>query len=210
MIAELRYMEIQTAANLNADPTTCGDPVNLAAAHKTACMRLTRVRTALETAYEQRAGMAYIRPPGAYLRTSFAATGLQQSARLGWRNMLDQHFWQGQISASSPFQWLDRVFGGDSEAKFEQDRLDTLSEIDKQFWQNINSVRLAGAGNTNYVLVKDDIGNWYAKGLEADPESIFDGIFSNALFALGTPLNANFLQQVEIRRALARIIHGTA
>ena len=38
-----------------------------------------------------------------------------------------------------------------------------LGEIDKQFWQNINRVRVAGAGATNYVVAKDDIGNWYVK-----------------------------------------------
>ena len=84
----------------------------------------------------------------------------------------------------------------------EQDRLDTLTEIDKQFWQNINSVRLAGAGNTNFVLVKDDIGNWYAKGLEADPASIIEGIRANALFALGIPLNANLLEVLEAQTAI--------
>jgi hypothetical protein len=59
------------------------------------------------------------------------------------------------------------------------------SEIDKQHWQNINNVRVSGVGNTNYVLAKDDIGNWYVKKSSSDPEKVIKGAKSLAMFGAG-------------------------
>lgn len=36
----------------------------------------------------------------------------------------------------------------------------------KQYWQNINQIRLVGGGSSNYAVVKDETGNsdsWYAQ-----------------------------------------------
>ncbi len=153
--------------------------------------RVRYLERALAIALEHRSGMVYIRPPSAYLRTSYAATGLQSDPRLSWENMLWAH-----MKRSIPFigeKWVN---------KDDEGRLETLQKIDKQFWQNINSVRLAGAGITNYALVKDDIGNWYAKGFSADPEPIIRGAQSLALFSAGGNLNMNLLRQrnLELKR----------
>lgn len=170
------------SANGEAGADTKGQPVQAADLPKSA--RVRYLERALAIALEHRSGMVYIRPPSAYLRTSYAATGLQSDPRLAWENMLWAH-----MKRSMPF--ISEMLVNSSDLK----RLETLKEIDKQFWQNINSVRLAGAGITNYALVKDDIGNWYAKGFSADPEPIIRGAQSLALYSLGGKLNMNLLRQ---------------
>ena len=69
LIAELRYQEINLTAGLTDSAKHCADPQSNSS--NDTCKRLASVKAALKTAYEHRAGMAYIRPPGAYLRTSF-------------------------------------------------------------------------------------------------------------------------------------------
>ncbi len=202
LITALRYLEIRETAALQAGEV-CPWDAGAASGNKPVpeqCRRVSRIKAALKIAYEQRSGMAYIRPPAAYLRTSFAATGLQQDAGLGWNNMLQEHGFR--TSFGTYVNDLTDKLINNKDVAAEKDRLRTLTAIDKQFWQNVNSVRLAGAGNTNYVLVKDDIGNWYAKGFEGDPEPILRGIQSTALLALGGQLNANLLSQLDLRRQL--------
>jgi hypothetical protein len=62
------------------------------------------------------------------------------------------------------------------------------AEIDKQFWQNINRIRVAGGGRTNYAVVKDDIGNWYVKGYSSNPEDIIQSAKNLALFSAGAKM----------------------
>ena len=142
-----------------------------------------QIQAALKTAFEHRSGMAYIRPSGAYLRSSLAATTLQSDPKLTWENMLTNHAIRSLPGAHS---------SGD------QVKQEILRDIDKQFWQNINSVRVAGAGNTNYVVVKDDIGNWYIKKFAADPQPIIRSAQQLALYGAGGALNANLLRRQEL------------
>jgi hypothetical protein len=135
-----------------------------------------QVADAIQSAYEYRSGMAYLRPAGAYLRNSYPATSLQADPGLGWRNRLGD-----QMLRSIPFAG----FLMNQTAPQAAADLKIQSEIDKQFWQNINTVRVAGAGATNYVLAKDDIGNWYVKAYSADPQPIIDAAKSLAMFSLG-------------------------
>lgn len=82
-----------------------------------------------------------------------------------------------------------------------------MSEIDKQYWQTVNSVKVNGAGRTNYVVTKDDIGNWYVKGYSADPQDIIKGAQSLALFSMGGHFQANTfdkLRQVVWRQRRGR------
>ena len=171
LIAALRYEHIEALKNPVQDT---GSAKNIAAA--------------LKVAYEQRAGMAYIRPSASYLRSSFPATSLQDDPRLAWENMLTGH----ARRSFSPFgAWLG------TEEKLRQ----TINaEIDKQFWQNINSVRVSGAGATNYVIVKDDIGNWYVKSFSADPESIIKSAQQLAMFNLGGQMGTNLIRQRDLQR----------
>jgi hypothetical protein len=186
--------DASTTPAATTPPTEPGDPSaaskakltdsSLTAEQTKACLNIAQdkvkmIRNAIKVAYEHRSGMIFIRPPAAYLRQVFSATGLQDDPNLGWQNTLRKH--------------ASRSIFGDVKGKLAPDRIETLSEIDKQFWQNINSIRVAGAGNTDYVLVKDDIGNWYVKSFAADPKEIFQAAQSTALFALGGSINTNLL-----------------
>lgn len=98
---------------------------------------------ALESSYQHRAGMIYIRPSSAYLRTSFPSTSVQDDPNLTWDNMLLQ---QGIRSLPFSSELRDIL-----DPSVRRDRLLT-SELDKQYWQNINRVRISGVGNTNQVV----------------------------------------------------------
>lgn len=134
---------------------------------------------ALENAYQHRAGMIYIRPSSAYLRTSFPSTSLQDDPNLAWDNMLLN---QGIRNLPFSSQLRDIL-----DPSVRQDRLLT-SELDKQYWQNINRVRVSGVGFTNQVLAKDDVGNWYVKQYYGDTEDIVKSAKHLALYSLGTKL----------------------
>jgi len=132
------------------------------------------VARALAVLYEQRADMVYLRPSSAYLRSSYPAASLQSDpSSTVSRNMLLDHLTQPRPR---------------------DEELQTLWDIDKQFWQNVNRIRVVGTGKTNYVVVKDDIGNWYVKGYGNDPNCIIQGARSAALFA---GMNAGALSAVE-------------
>ncbi|NIP25788.1 MAG: hypothetical protein GWN67_12290 [Phycisphaerae bacterium] len=144
------------------------------------------VAEALDVLYKQRADMVYIRPASAYLRSSYPAASLQRDPSVaGWKNMLGGHAWR-----SVPF------FGEKAGNKSKSD-LETLYDIDKQSWQNINHIRVAGTGDTSYVIVKDDIGNWYIKGYKGDPEPIIKGAKNMALFAASAQAGRNLVDVPE-------------
>ncbi len=119
--------------------------------------------------------MIYMRPSSAYLRSSFPSTSLQGDPGLSWSNMLQQHMYR-----QLPF--FAELTGGFGNKRHERE---IKAEIDKQYWQNINTVRVAGGGLTNYVIVKDDVGNWYVKGYSSDPEDIINSATTVATFGLG-------------------------
>ncbi|CUS35406.1 exported hypothetical protein [Candidatus Nitrospira nitrosa] len=138
-----------------------------------------RATEALENAYSHRAGMIYIRPSSAYLRTSFPSTSLQEDPNLAWDNMLLK-----QGLRNLPFSSELRDILNPS---VKQDRTLT-SELDKQYWQNINRVRVSGVGFSNQALVKDDVGNWYVKRYFGDTEDIAKSAKNLALFSLGAKM----------------------
>jgi len=64
-----------------------------------------------------------------------------------------------------------------------------------RYWENINTVKVAGSGDVQYVLIKDEIGNWHLKKATFDPSKIINAINSisvaainNAAAASGVPL----------------------
>ena len=142
--------------------------------------RVRQIEESLKSAFDHRTGMAYIRPSAAYLRNSYPASSLQADPGLSWRNMLEEH-------ALRNFPFLGQYHGYNAE------RAKITAEIDKQFWQNINSVRVSGAGDTKQVIAKDDVGNWYVKAYSGDPARIFKSAKSLALFHLGGKFNADLL-----------------
>jgi hypothetical protein len=135
--------------------------------------RAKYLQEALQAALEQRARFVQIRPAAAFLRNSYPVTSLQRKSAATWSNMLESH-------ALRQFDYA----GQSSEA------VRAIQEFDKQFWQNVNTVRVAGAGRTNYVVTKDDVGNWYVKNFSSDPEKIIQASKSLALHAAGGSLSA--------------------
>lgn len=135
------------------------------------------IRTAqsIEVVEAQRAGLIYLRPASAYLRSSYPATSLQPGMDAKWKNTLARNFLR-----SIPLL-------GELRSPDEMRRLRVFAEIDRQSWQTVNTVRLEGAGSTNYAIAKDDIGNWYAKAYSADPKEIIKGAKSLAMYSMGMP-----------------------
>jgi hypothetical protein len=160
VIQNLRFELVETTRRLGADSP-----------------QVKSIQAAIDTAYEQRSGMAYIRPPAAFLRMVNAASAIQPDPGLGAENRLQRSFWRSLPLIGSSLGNLG-----------EEENLRVRADIDRQNWQNINRVRLDGAGRTNYALVKDDIGNWYAKGYEADTTKIVDSMRGLAMFNLGPRL----------------------
>lgn len=132
---------------------------------------------ALALANEQRARMVYIRPPSFYLKNSYPVTSLVDNQHQGlWKNMLAQ-----QAGRSVP------LFGEEIESGSQADRdaAKLQHEIDGRFWQNINRIRVAGAGRTNYALVKDAVGNWNVKSFTSNPDPIIEAAKASFLAASG-------------------------
>jgi hypothetical protein len=146
-----------------------------------------RIASTIEAAYTHRAGMVFIRPPSAFLRTSYAVSSLQSDPNIEWRNML-----LGHSLRSIPFAMEIRnlIFPWKKREAIVQ------AEIDKQFWQNINRVRVAGAGFTNYAVVKDDVGNWYVKSYSTNPKDIINSAKNLALFGMGSTAAGANLQNL--------------
>ncbi|CUS39977.1 hypothetical protein [Candidatus Nitrospira nitrificans] len=143
---------------------------------------------ALENAYRHRAGMIYIRPSSAYLRTSFPSTSLQEDPNLAWDNMLLK---QGLRNLPFSSELRDIL-----NPAVKQDQVLT-SDLDKQYWQNINRVRVSGAGLTNQALVKDDVGNWYVKQYYGNTEQIWKSAKNLALFSLGTKVPIDLAKKLQ-------------
>ena len=141
-----------------------------------------QIQQALDGAYDHRAGMAFIRPSSAFLRSSYAGTGLQDDPGLAWQNMLKEHARRA---------WRNKEEGS---------TIRVIAETDKQFWQNINKIRVDGGGKTNYVLAKDDVGNWYVKSYSTDRTAIFQSARNLALFGAGAALDLNLMERMVLEQ----------
>jgi hypothetical protein len=131
---------------------------------------------AIQGATDLRAGMIYLRPAASYLRSSFTASAALDDQGQVWHNMLEQQSWRATPIMPAV---VNKMFPGKS---------GILSELDKESWQNINRVRVAGVGHVNYVLAKDDIGNWYVKSFSNDPTNLFGSMAGLAQYAAGGSL----------------------
>lgn len=145
-----------------------------------------QITLALDQARQRRAGMTFVRPSSAYLRSAFASTFSQTGASLRWQNMLNDT--------------LGNAFGGQTgEARRKADIRDSL---DKAYWQNINTVRVSAAGSSNYVLAKDDVGNWYVKAMGNDPKAMVNAAKNLALFNAGGKIDADLLRMNQLQTRL--------
>ena len=172
MISMLEYERIETVRQSGASSDRAGHIVE-----------------ALNAAYGFRAGMAFIRPASSYLRSSFPAASLQDDPELSWRNELSRHSFQSIPFIGSIYTKKQDDGSGIDPA--------VQSQIDRQFWQSINNIRVSGGGRTNYVMVQDDIGNWYVKGYSADPQDIFDSVRGLGELALGRQLETDLVNRPE-------------
>lgn len=145
------------------------------------------IENALAAAYEHRSSMVYIRPPSAFLRSSYPVTTFQDSPQLGWRNMLGESGLKSIPVVSSLYGWASSAHS----------RQKVREEIDKQFWHNINRVRVSGAGNTNYVVAKDDVGNWYVKSYSSDTKDIIKAAQSLAMFNLSGSMGVGMVDRLK-------------
>jgi hypothetical protein len=69
---------------------------------------------------------------------------------------------------------------------------------------------VAGGGNTNYVIAKDDIGNWYVKNYSADPKDVIHSAQGLALFAVGPAIGSTSLVvKAAAQNATAAMAQGT-
>lgn len=143
--------------------------------------RATNLEKALKVAYEQRAGMAYLRPASAYLRNVYAATSIKSEPDVGWVNLLKK----AASRSLTP----------------EPDK-DGQIAVEKQFWERVNSIQMSAAGSSNYAIVKDDVGNWYVKAYGGDTGPIIASAQSLALFNMGKKFDVNLLRQVNLQTRL--------
>lgn len=137
-----------------------------------------RLEEAIHAALLQRADMTYIRSAMSYLRSVHTATALQDNT-LAWENELGVQ----AVRAGIPF-------GPHSDSVR---KTWVQSQIDKQSWQNINRIRVAGGGNVNYVMAKDPVGNWYVKAYSTNKDDIVNSAKNLALFGIGSRLGADLI-----------------
>lgn len=128
---------------------------------------------AIEAATEIRSGMIYLRPASSYLRSSYPASTLNRNDGQRWENMLQRH-----ALRQTPF--IGARLSGERTAAGR-----AALELDRQSWQSVNHIRVAGAGAANYVVAKDDVGNWYVKSFSANPSNSFRTIRNLAMFSAG-------------------------
>lgn len=151
-----------------------------------------RLRQAIDAAKSYRAGMVHIISPAAFLRSSYPISSLQAGTTVSWENMLARHSVRQTPFLGGQFE---QIASGVSEEDAK-----IIKDLDRQNWQNINRVRVAGGGFTNYVMVKDDIGNWYVKSYVGDPEPIIEGAKALTLFGASQRLGADLLEQDRVRQ----------
>jgi hypothetical protein len=131
------------------------------------------LRRAIEAVAEIHEGLIYLRPASAYLRSSYPAASLGKPSSQRSQNMLERAGWRS-------FPVVGSLVDG-----IKHEELKTFLEIDAQSWQNINRIKISGAGNVNHVVAKDDVGNWYVKQYGAERTAIYNSMRNVAMFSAG-------------------------
>ncbi|MEZ5650924.1 MAG: hypothetical protein R3E87_10295 [Burkholderiaceae bacterium] len=147
-----------------------------------------QIEDALAAAYRMRAEMVHVRPASAYLRAMFTATQLQEDPQLRQNNMLNDGF--------------TRFLGAPFSIQKNAQALVNLESLDKAFWQRVNTLRVDGAARTNYVVAKDDVGNWMVKSVGTNVAGIAKTALNLALFNYGGRFDTNFLRAQQVRLEL--------
>lgn len=116
------------------------------------------LKEAIIEANKYRSSLIFLRSSTEFLRSSYPATTLQK----------------GKDETTDTKNEFLKFLLGSVPPDFGKEALQ--KELDHQYWQNINEIRLIAGGNTNYAVVKDDIGNWYIKGYSTNPDVIFESL----------------------------------
>ena len=148
--------------------------------------RARNLLSAINAAYETRSNATFLRPASEYLKSVYSSTTVQDGASAADDNLLDNYL-----------RFVKRDVDPD---EFARRTRQAKEQVEKLYWQNINRVTLAGGGKTNYVLAKDDVGNWYVKAYTADPESVIKSAQSLALFGAGKRIDTNLLRKLDLQR----------
>ncbi|TQF67845.1 hypothetical protein [Pseudoalteromonas luteoviolacea] len=119
--------------------------------------KVKRLNKALETARYFRSENSFLRATSDAIRMTMRPTTLLDNSELMQRK-----------------RFLNRSLVQSSNA--------ILQKLDNQNWHNINRVAVKGGGDVNYVVAKDDIGNWYIKQYSEDKKEMIDSIKNIALF----------------------------
>lgn len=126
-----------------------------------------RLRQTIAVVQQQAQRYSDLRPAVSYLRNSLPASVLQDDSSLVWKNLLQEHARRGNPLEPNSSE-RSRIQGS----------------IDKQYWQGVNRIRVSsGSANVNYVLARDDIGNWYVKSYTADASKTFRSALNLAMYA---------------------------
>lgn len=48
--------------------------------------------------------------------------------------------------------------------------------VNSQYWKKINTVGASGWGNVQYMMIKDEVGNWHLKSAVVDPSEVINAI----------------------------------
>jgi hypothetical protein len=142
---------------------------------------------------DRRAELVYLRPAASYLRSIHNSILSQTQAGLKWRNTLSD-----QAVKSIPLIG-DGLWDKKSGGAIENVSPAIAESVDKASWQTINSVTLNGGGYSNYVVAKDDIGNWYVKALGSDPAKMIQSAKNLLLFNLGGRIDQNLLELNDLK-----------
>lgn len=163
-----------------------------------------RITDAYKAVLARRASLMRLRPSSAFLRTSYPTTSLQNDPNLGWSNQLQNQGIRGIPLVGDVFSFL-------VPSRYPAEAIQ--AGIDKRFWQNINRVRVSGTGRSNYVIAKDDIGNWYVKAYAANPQKVLKSATNLGLLAMspetGTDLVARRKAIAEGKSSKSNAANGT-
>ncbi|MEM1099356.1 MAG: hypothetical protein AAGH92_11275 [Planctomycetota bacterium] len=142
-------------ASLNPPPDTNADGVPDRSMGESE--RALRYRRVLAEINRQRERTIPLQFPAAYLASSYAVSSLDPASDPEQQNLLFESLGRATIPGSRA-DWSKEL----------------QQRIDARFWQTINEVRLSGFGQTNFVVVKDALGNYVTKQYSANPSQIYE------------------------------------
>ena len=141
--------------------------VDEVATHGDDSTRADNLRAAIDVVHEQRVGFSRLRPAAVFLRNSYPASDLQQN----------------------PLHLTGSILAHNRRSFDDPRQRRTAIALDKQYWQNVNTIRLTGVGNTKYTLAKDDIGNWQVKAYSGNTTKLVRTLKDIAMAGVGSGLS---------------------